>query len=86
MIDNSSNHSRTAQKAPSDAAFQPLPVEDFRNLGLDHIAYVRQVIDDSGHDRFAIHAADGTELVVIDGRDMALGTIRQHELEPVSLH
>jgi hypothetical protein len=35
---------------------------------------------------FALHAADGRRVAVVDDRDMAFVAARQHELEPVSVH
>ncbi len=35
---------------------------------------------------FALHAADGRRVAVLDDRDMAFVAARQHELEPVSVH
>ena len=35
---------------------------------------------------YAIHAADGTRLAVMDNRDAAYGAALENELVPVSLH
>ena len=35
---------------------------------------------------YAIHTADGNEVAVVDGRELAFATISQNELEPVSVH
>lgn len=35
---------------------------------------------------FALHAADGRRVAVLDNRDMAFSAAREHELEPVSVH
>ena len=35
---------------------------------------------------FALHAADGRRVAIVDNRDMAFVAARQHELEPVSVH
>jgi hypothetical protein len=35
---------------------------------------------------FALHAADGRRVAVLDNRDMAFVAAREHELEPVSVH
>jgi hypothetical protein len=39
-----------------------------------------------GQKFFALHAADGRRVAVVDSRDMAFVAARQHELEPVSVH
>ncbi len=54
-------------------------------FGLRDIAYVRQVVVD-GRSAYSIHAADGTALGVADDRDLAFAAVRQHDLEPLSVH
>ncbi len=58
---------------------------DFEALGLEHLAYVKPVTVD-GQTAFAVHAADGTEIAVMSDREVARAAIRQHDLEPVSVH
>ena len=53
--------------------------------GLETLAYVKPVMMD-GKRFHSIHAADGTPLTVIAERDLAFATVRQHELEPTSVH
>lgn len=58
---------------------------DLAALAVDHIAYVKSVsIKDNI--AYAIHAADGTELVVMADRDVAFAAVRQNGMEPVSVH
>jgi hypothetical protein len=54
-------------------------------LGVQDLAYVKRVTVD-GQIRYAIHAADGTEIAVLADRDVAFATVRQHDLEPMSVH
>jgi hypothetical protein len=35
---------------------------------------------------YAVHAADGTPLAIVDSRDMAFTGARQYDMEPVSVH
>jgi hypothetical protein len=35
---------------------------------------------------FALHAADGTPIVITDSRESAVANAWSHELEPVSVH
>jgi len=35
---------------------------------------------------YAVHAANGTRLALLDDRDAAFVAARQHEMEPVSVH
>ena len=59
--------------------------KEFALLGMQDLAYVKRVVtnDEPG---FAIFAADGTQVALLPNRDVALATIRQHDLEPVSVH
>ena len=59
--------------------------QDFVALGLDHMAYVRSVIID-GRERYAVHAADGTQVTILPTRAQADAAIRQHDLTPVWVH
>lgn len=54
-------------------------------LGISDLAYVKHVIVD-GADAFAVHAADGSQIAVLANRDLAFAMVRQHDLEPVSVH
>jgi hypothetical protein len=50
------------------------------------VAYVKPT-QVRGVAAFAIHASDGTELaVVVSTRDVAFATVRQHDMNPVSVH
>ncbi len=62
-----------------------LSPKDFAAFGLDLLAYIKPTMVD-GAPGFAIHAADGTPLTVVAGRDTAIATVRRHEMEPVSVH
>ncbi len=59
--------------------------QDFNSFGLEDMAYVKTV-DVEGQKLHAVHAADGTPLTVINTRDLAFATVRQHEMEPLSVH
>ena len=59
--------------------------QDFRALGLAQLAYVKPVLAD-GRIAYSVHAADGTEIAVLADRAIACATIRQHDLEPLSVH
>jgi len=54
-------------------------------LGVEDVAYVKRVTA-NGKAAYAIHAADGTEMAVLADRDIAFATLRQHDLEPLSVH
>lgn len=54
-------------------------------LGMQDLAYVKRVVvnDVVG---YAVHAADGTQIAVLPDREIAFATVRQHDLEPLSVH
>ncbi len=59
---------------------------DLALLGLQDLAYVKTVAGEGGRVAFAIHAADGTEMAVLDDRDVAFAAVRQNDMEPKSVH
>lgn len=61
-----------------------LSSQDFLSFGVNQIAYVRPVAID-GQKAFALHAADGSPLTVIESLDDILMVARQNDLEPVTL-
>jgi hypothetical protein len=54
-------------------------------LGVQDLAYIKAVVID-GATGYAVHAADGTEIAVLADREIAFATVRQHDLEPLSVH
>ena len=54
-------------------------------LGVQDLAYIKRVVVD-GTTGYAVHAADGTQIALIPDRDVAFATVRQHDLEPLSVH
>ena len=54
-------------------------------FGMQDLAYVKPVVV-NGVTAFAVHAADGTQIGVLPDREIALATVRQHDLEPLSVH
>ena len=54
-------------------------------LGMEDFAYIKHVVVD-GVSGYAVHAADGTQIALLADRDVAFATVRQHDLEPVSVH
>jgi hypothetical protein len=57
----------------------------FKALGIEEIAYVKPIVEGIGL-TYAIHAADGTRLAVVEDRLVAFAMIRRNDLEPASLH
>jgi hypothetical protein len=71
----------------------------FAVLGGGKIAYVKPIRSEDVHSLypeapemapgvrlFALHAADGTPILVTDTREAAVANARTHELETVSVH
>jgi len=59
---------------------------DLAALGIDAFAYIRRVVDDEGHEAWAVHAADGSPMAVMADREVAFAAVRQHDLQPLSVH
>ena len=64
---------------------KPLSSREFAEFGRTEMAYVKPVELD-GATAYAIHAADGTYLWQFDDRHIAFAALRQHDMEPVSVH
>jgi hypothetical protein len=60
-------------------------LHDLGTYGLETLAYIKPVTVD-GQKFHSVHAADGTPLAVIAERELAFATVRQHDLEPTSVH
>jgi hypothetical protein len=59
--------------------------QDFLAFGLEDVAYVKR-IDAGENAAFGIFAADGTRMAVMADEDVAIATIRQHDLQPHRLN
>lgn len=72
-------------------ALLELTPRDFLNVGMDEIAYIRPVVKAGKEGRadktlgFALHAADGTRLSMMDSFESALILARENHLVPVTL-
>jgi len=62
-----------------------LSKRDFATFGYADVAYIKRV-ESHGEVAYAAHAADGSYLAEFADRDTAHAMLRQHEVEPVSLH
>ncbi|HTZ78931.1 MAG TPA: DUF1150 family protein [Stellaceae bacterium] len=69
----------------STEGLKQISSREFALLGMNEVAYVKRVVvkDEVG---YAIFSADGTQVAVMPDREVALATIRQHDLEPASVH
>lgn len=62
-----------------------LSVADFRNFGMEQVAYIRPVT--AGHlKKYAIHSANGLRLSLADSLEDAIFATRDNDLEPVTVH
>ena len=59
--------------------------KEFALLGMQDLAYIKRVTL-NGAAAFAVFAADGTQVAALPSRELAYATVRQHDLEPVSVH
>jgi hypothetical protein len=75
----------TESKKAGAASLQRLSGHDLAEWGVNVIAYVKKVPANAG-EVFAIHAANGEALGLAANRELAFATIRQNDLEPVSVH
>jgi hypothetical protein len=69
----------------SELLKKTLSPRDLGSFGIEDVAYVKTVTVD-GQKLHAIHAADGTPLTVVNTRDLAFATVRQHDMQPASVH
>jgi len=78
---------------------EKVSVEALAHLGEGHIAYVKQVRSEDvpglfpqapkiapGLKLFALHAADGTPIMLTDSREAAVANAWSNELQAVSVH
>jgi hypothetical protein len=72
-------------KANAPAVMRRMTMDDFANWGTPEVAFVKRVLVDD-QEGWSIHAADGTHMGLAPSRDLAFAAIRQHELEPFSVH
>jgi hypothetical protein len=62
-----------------------LSTQELAFLGIQDIAYIKRV-EINGTVAYAVHAADGTQIAVLPDQRVALAALRQHDLEPLSVH
>lgn len=60
--------------------------KDFLDIGLHQVAYIKRVDDDEEKGGYAVHAADGSQISVMQSYDMAMATIKVNDLFPVTVH
>lgn len=66
-----------------------LTTEELLTVGMNQVAYIKEIDstkEEKGSVGFSVHAADGTQLSVMDSYDMALAAVKMSDLFPVTLH
>lgn len=97
MQNESESESRANGWGVSD--FRKLTPESFATIGMPNIVYVREVRAADVESElgsqlgipadtrlYAVHAANGQRMAVLDNRDAAFAGARQYDLEPLSVH
>ena len=54
-------------------------------FGMQDIAYVKLAVLNETPG-YTVHAADGTQIAEFSDREVAFATVRQYDLEPLSVH
>ncbi len=62
-----------------------LTPQDFLSFGMHDIAYIRPVVIE-GKKAYAVHAANGIPLSVMEDMDRALGAVADNDLHATALH
>lgn len=62
-----------------------ITTQDFLALGISDMAYIRKKME-NGRAIYAIHAADGTPLSIMDSENEAVSAILQNDMDVVTRH
>jgi len=62
-----------------------MSIKELTLFGIQDVAYVKRAIGD-GEVGYSVHAADGTQIAIFPNRELAMVTVRHHDLEPLSVH
>lgn len=60
--------------------------QDLALWGVQDVAFVKRVRLEDEQVGWSIHAADGSQMGLAPDRNTAFAAIRQHDLEPLSVH
>jgi hypothetical protein len=58
---------------------------DFAGWGMPEVAFIKRVVV-NGAEGWSIHSADGAQMGLAPTRALAFTAVRQHDLEPFSVH
>lgn len=76
---------RDILKTGSLEKYQHMPVQDFTEWGLTEVAYIKPTIMD-GRTLYAVFAANGQQLGLMENLNTAYSALFENDLEPVALH
>ncbi len=62
-----------------------MSTHDFAQWGAQHVAYIKPV-EVNGGTKFAVFAANGQQLGLMETPDIARAAVIQNDLEPLSVH
>lgn len=62
-----------------------ITTKDFKEFGVQQIAYIR-AIDNGSDTDYSVHSADGEQIGIFESRDAAIVGALQRDLEPVTTH
>lgn len=71
---------------PVATRLQAMSESDFAAFGLNAVAYVKKVAAENGDAAFGIFAANGEPMGMASNHDVAFAGLRQHDIEPMSVH
>lgn len=64
-----------------------LTSKDFLDIGKDQVAYIKQLAGTLDNPfSYAVYAADGSQISIMESYDMAVAAIRVNDLFPVTVH
>lgn len=72
-------------KTGKPGAAPVVSAHEFAQWGAEHVAYIKPV-EVNGGTQFAVFAANGQQLVLMETLDMARAVVIQNDLEPLSVH
>ncbi|MCB1841017.1 MAG: DUF1150 family protein [Rhodospirillales bacterium] len=74
------------EENPVSAMLKNMSTQDFRNLGLEHVAYIRPIEQEGENKSYALCTADGRQLSIMNSFEEAVLVSLSNKLEPVTVH
>ncbi|OKH87216.1 DUF1150 family protein [Thalassospira sp. TSL5-1] len=89
MSNRITDHEDAEGVIPAEQDLHMLSSGDFAMLGIQDFAYVRKIANPEENDAagvYAVFTADGTHIASFESYAVAYAAIRQHDMEPRSVH